>query len=91
MTLPTLLERCQAPEVDLLKMDIEASEYETLLATPVDAMRRIRRINVEMHVPGEVSAARRKKTLIYLKDCGFAVGRYEADENGNGIAFFERV
>jgi FkbM family methyltransferase len=91
MTLSALLKRCETPEVDLLKMDIEASEYETLLATPKEALRRIRRINVEMHVPGDISAVRRKKTLVYLKECGFAIGRYESDENGNGIAFFERV
>jgi len=78
-------------EIDLLKMDIEASEYETLLATSRDVLRRIRRINVEMHVPGPVSAARRDKTLAYMKECGFELLSFDCDAEGTGIAFFERI
>ncbi len=91
MTLSTLLDQSDAPQVDLLKMDIEGSEYETLLTTPTRMLRRIRRINVELHVPDEASLAKKKQTLLYLKECGFAIRRYQTDKAGYGIAFFERI
>ena len=91
MTLPEVFERCGLEEVDLLKMDIECAEYETLLATPPEVLRRLRRINVELHVPDTVSAAQRDTLLAYLEQSGFALGRYDRDKNGYGIAYFARV
>ena len=58
-TLSELLKRERWTTVDLLKIDIEGSEYETLLAETDDSLRRIKRINVEFHVPDE-GAARKK-------------------------------
>jgi len=78
-------------QVDLLKMDIEASEYETLLATPVTELRKIARMNVELHVPGPVSEDQRSRLLEYLKKAGFKLQRYHPDRYGTGIAYFERV
>jgi FkbM family methyltransferase len=37
--------------IDLLKMDIEGSEYDVLLNTPPEVLRRCRRISVEYHRP----------------------------------------
>jgi FkbM family methyltransferase len=48
-TLSALLEGIDAAAVDLLKMDIEGSEYDVLLATPVDVLARIRRVDLEFH------------------------------------------
>jgi FkbM family methyltransferase len=48
-TLEATLDDFKLPRVDLLKMDIEGGEYETLLATPPAVLRRIRRINLEYH------------------------------------------
>lgn len=48
-TLTALLDAIDAPAIDLLKMDIEGSEYDALLSTPVDVLARIRRIDLEFH------------------------------------------
>jgi FkbM family methyltransferase len=50
-TLTEFLESLQADSIDLLKMDIEGSEYEVLLSTPAATFARIRRINLEYHKP----------------------------------------
>jgi FkbM family methyltransferase len=50
-TLSEFLESLQAESIDLLKMDVEGSEYEVLLSTPPAAFARIRRINLEYHKP----------------------------------------
>lgn len=60
---------------DFLKMDCEGAEYEILLNTPIDVLRKIRRIGVECHVGPyfglrEPSAV--PKTLVgLLKRAGF--------------------
>ena len=50
-TLTEFLESLQADSIDLLKMDIEGSEYEVLLSTPAATFARIRRVNLEYHKP----------------------------------------
>jgi FkbM family methyltransferase len=50
-TLPEFLDALQADSIDLLKMDIEGSEYDVLLSTPRPAFARIRRVNLEYHKP----------------------------------------
>ena len=46
-TIAHLLEDMATDTIDLLKMDIEGSEYNVLLTTPREILHRIRRINVE--------------------------------------------
>lgn len=90
-TLADLMHKHELEQVDLLKMDIEASEYETLLATPVTVLRKIARMNVELHVPGPVSEEQRSRLLEYLRKAGFKLQQYHPDRYGTGIAYFERV
>ena len=51
LTLARLIEDLATDTIDLLKMDIEGSEYNVLLTTPREILHRIRRINVEYHEP----------------------------------------
>lgn len=49
ITLGNWMEHEQIAELDLMKMDIEGSEYEVLLSTPAAILKRIRRIVLEYH------------------------------------------
>ena len=48
-SLGDVLERYQLKQVDLLKMDIEGSEWEVLLSTPTSVLQHIRRLQLEYH------------------------------------------
>src|SRR5688572_11662770 len=48
-TLTAFLDSIDAAAVDLLKMDIEGSEYDVLLSTPPAMLARIRRVDLEFH------------------------------------------
>lgn len=52
VTLASLLEREQLDRVDLLKLDIEGSEYEILESVPVAVLRRVRAVVMEYHPNG---------------------------------------
>jgi FkbM family methyltransferase len=48
-TLQSIRERYNLDFVDIAKVDIEGSEYEVLLGTPPAALRRISRMDLEIH------------------------------------------
>ena len=48
-TLTALLDSIDAAAIDLLKMDIEGSEYDVLLSTAPAVLARIRRVDLEFH------------------------------------------
>lgn len=50
-TIESMLEENHLPYVDLLKMDIEGSEYEVLLSTPPRMLARIDRIAMRKSRP----------------------------------------
>jgi FkbM family methyltransferase len=87
-TLPQVLEMAREP-VDLLKMDIEGSEYEVFPATPPDLLRTIRRIVVEYHGSPEPEA--RDALFETLRTAGFKVRSDERDAEGYGVAEFVQV
>jgi FkbM family methyltransferase len=66
------LERC-----DFMKIDCEGAEYEILLNTPMEVLRKIRRISVECHVGryfGLADESARPEVLIeFLRRAGFTV------------------
>jgi hypothetical protein len=76
--------------VDLLKIDIEGSEYDALLATPDESLLRMRRINIELHVPDQQSAKDKQQLIQRLTALGFRVTRRNEDSSGYGIFFFEQ-
>ena len=81
LTLADLLDRLPQKSIDLMKMDIEGSEYDVLLSAPPAVFARIRRISLEYHKPGSGSGHSKKKLVDYLKSCG-----YTSVIDGGGMA-----
>jgi len=69
-TLTDFLDAVRGDAIDLLKMDIEGSEYDVLLSTPPATFDRVRRINLEYHKPS--SPAFHPQMLVHhLASAGF--------------------
>lgn len=82
-TLTALLDENHLPRVDLLKMDIEGSEYEVLLSTPPAVLARIRRIAMEYH--GDCNPYSKRQLFDCLQNAGFAVTWDICDPLGYGV------
>jgi FkbM family methyltransferase len=90
ITLPELMERYQLRQVDLLKMDIEGSEWEVLHSTPPSVLRSIRRMEFEYHeVPAHLGYSK-ERLFDYLESTGFRLLHRVEDDHGTGIAMVER-
>ncbi len=76
-------------EIDLLKMDIEGGEYEVILSTPQDVLRRIRRIVLEYH--GDVKPYTTEDLLAYLSEAGFELRSRVQDATKTGLVEMERT
>jgi FkbM family methyltransferase len=83
-TLRELLQEQALNRVDLLKMDIEGSEYEVLLSTSLDVLRMIRRIAIEYH--GDCKPYTKLQLFDHLRQAGFEVTRDVQDRLGYGVA-----
>jgi FkbM family methyltransferase len=68
ITLGGFLNRLNEQPVDLLKMDIEGSEYEVLLAAQPHDLDRVKRINVEYHAKQGFA---KRDIVKHLTQCGF--------------------
>jgi len=77
--------------VDYLKMDIEGSEWEVLLSTPVDVLRRIRVIQLEYHEVHARFGYTPERLFSYLADAGHRLTYRTEDELRTGLAYFEQV
>jgi FkbM family methyltransferase len=62
--------------IDLLKMDIEGSEFDVLLHTPRATLQRFRRINVEHHEPPVGTSYTKAALIAHLEQAGFAVRQF---------------
>jgi FkbM family methyltransferase len=62
--------------IDLLKMDIEGSEFDVLLHTPRETLQRFRRINVEHHEPPVGTPYSKTGLIAHLEQAGFTVRQY---------------
>lgn len=71
------------PQIDLLKMDIEGSEHETLLGTPAYVLQRVRRITLEYHPTGAFT-----KLVADLEQKGFVLYKDQCDFPNSGVAEF---
>jgi FkbM family methyltransferase len=83
-TLHELLQEQSLNRVDLLKMDIEGSEYEVILSTSLDVLRTIRRIAIEYH--GDCKPYTKLQLFDHLRQGGFEVTRDVQDRLGYGVA-----
>jgi FkbM family methyltransferase len=82
-TLAAILEEYSLPQVDLLKMDIEGSEYEVLLSTPPAVLKRIRRISLEYH--GDSAPYSKRQLFDHLGAAGFTAQWDVCDQFGYGV------
>lgn len=89
-TLEAALADFEMRHVDLLKMDIEGGEYETLLATPREVLRRIRKINLEYHEVAAHLGYSKAQLFSHLADAGHVLVSAIEDEFRTGIALFEQ-
>ena len=89
-TLEAALDRFGIDTLDLLKMDIEGSEYETLLATPPAVLRRIRTINLEYHEVAAHLGHSREQLFAHLAEGGLVPIHVIEDEHRTGIALFKQ-
>jgi len=83
-TLESLLEEDCLSHVDLLKIDIEGSEYEVFLSTPQRVLQRIDRIALEYH--GESAPYSKQQLFDHLGQAGFTVTWDVCDALGYGVA-----
>lgn len=89
-SLNDLLDRCQLDQIDLLKMDIEGSEWEVLLSTPAGSLRKIRRLQFEYHEVHARFGYSMEGLLAHLRSAGLNLTHCRADKHGTGIAVVER-
>lgn len=83
--LVSLLDKAEWDFVDLLKIDIEGGEYDALLSTSPQVLRRISRIAMEYHPD-----PRKAELLRYLEQAGFSVQSERDDGGGYGIVHLIR-
>lgn len=77
--------------IDLLKMDIEGSEFEVLMNTPPATLRRFHRINLEHHEPPRGSSYSKAKLVEHLAEAGFRVRQHAgAADQDYGILHCEQ-
>jgi FkbM family methyltransferase len=82
-TLRETIEGNNFARIDLLKMDIEGSENETLLATGPPVLARIRRIALEYH--GDSAPYTKDQLFEHLHRSGFSSAWDVCDESGYGL------
>jgi len=61
--------------IDLLKMDIEGSEYEVLFSAGPDLFRRVRRLNIERHDPPPGAPLDAKSLVRFIESHNFRITR----------------
>jgi len=87
-TLADLVDRIDAPVIDLLKMDIEGSEYDVLHSTASSTLRRFRRIVVEYHKPARSSGWNKQTLARHVTTAGFRLAEDPEDAEPYGIFHF---
>ena len=89
-TLSDFLQEQQIGTLDLLKMDVEGSEWEILFSTPLSVLRSIRHIVLEYHEVHASFEYRPSQLFAYLASSGHKLTYQEEDEHRTGLAFFSR-
>ncbi|MGA7909332.1 MAG: FkbM family methyltransferase [Candidatus Sulfotelmatobacter sp.] len=83
-TLSELIEECHLDRIDLLKMDIEGSEYSVFLATPLHVLSTIGRVALEYH--GHCSPYTKQQLFDHLSNAGFRITSDLHNAQGYGLA-----
>lgn len=89
ITLPDFLRSEQLESVDVLKMDVEGSEWEVLLSTPPAVLSSIRHILLEYHEVNARLGYTSEQLFAHLAQAGHKVTHHEEDADRTGLAFFQ--
>lgn len=90
VSLQSLMDAHRLDRIDILKMDIEGSEYDVLLSAPDAVLLRISRMCLEYH-PQPLKAEHRPEMIIErLSTTGLKLIRHADHGEGYGILQFER-
>lgn len=73
ITLSDLLVKTNCNSVDLLKCDVEGSEYDIFLRTSPDDLKKINMIIMEVHISEDLPPSLVKKLASYLESVGFSI------------------
>lgn len=90
ISLTRLMEQYQLQQIDLLKMDIEGSEWEVLLSAPPSVLRRIRRIQFEYHEVAARFGYSKAALFTHLGNAGLMLTYCHEDQHNTGIALVEQ-
>lgn len=72
LSLADLLQRLGSETVDYLKCDVEGAEYAIFLGLPIETLRGVRRIGMELHASFE-EPERPRRLVRFFTRCGFTV------------------
>lgn len=73
VSLEDLFARERVERCDLLKCDVEGAEFEALLAAPLDTLRRVERVAIELHLTPDLPADRPEALRAHLRAAGFTL------------------
>jgi FkbM family methyltransferase len=82
-TLEAILDENKLQQVDLLKVDIEGSEYEVFLSSSQNVLARVSRIAMEYH--GDCAPYSKRQLFDHLRSAGFTVAWDICDAQGYGV------
>jgi FkbM family methyltransferase len=91
LTLAECLDLANFDTVDLLKMDIEGSEWGVLLSTPPSALARVRNLQLEYHEVHRRFGCSPEKLFAHLAASGLRLAQRTEDAYRTGLAYFERM
>lgn len=90
VSLADLFDQYRLTSVDLLKMDIEGSEWEVLLSTPASVLRSIRHIRLEYHEVHARFGYSPEKLFAHLGSAGHVITHLQQDRHRTGLVALER-
>lgn len=86
-TLADFLQERQLQSVDLLKMDVEGSEWEILFGTPASVLQKVRHIVLEYHEVHASLGFHPDQLFAYLASVGHQVTYRSEDRGRTGVAY----
>ena len=90
ITMAEMLNEARIENADFMKMNVHGSEYEVLLATPAQVLRRCARIAVQYHEMPAASGLTKHSIFEHLGRAGFTLTLDDDTGRGAGRAVFER-
>lgn len=91
VSLADFFDRHRLVSVDMLKMDIQGSEWQVLLSAPSSLLRSIRRIQFEYHEVHARFGYTPERLFAHLTTAGHVLTFRREDERRTGLAIFDRV